>query len=170
MGKILPRPERNRSNRLNLNLFDIVFTIILLAFSLFSYLRGALREMLSLLGLAGGFLAATWYAGSLADKLSPFLPSQDASELLSFVLIIVAGYFLGLFLGGFSDYFRRAPESDLSRLLGGLIGFAKGTTISLALFWAVQTYLTTFQDEMTGSIIGGMLAGMLDFLQGTGLI
>lgn len=155
---------------MSLNLFDIVFAIIILAFTMFSYLRGALRELLSLLGLAGGFLAATWYAPGLADQLQPFLPAGNAAELLSFVLIMVAGYFFGLFLGGFSDYFRRAPEGDLSRIIGGVIGFGKGATISLAVLWSVQTYLTTFQDEMVESWIGNVLVGLLDFLQGTGLI
>lgn len=149
---------------MNINLFDVVFAIILVAFTLLSYLRGAVQELLGLIGLAGGFFAAIWYAADLAELLRPLLPDDNAAELLSFVLIMMMGYIAGAFLSGFSDRMHRAPASSVSRVLGALIGLAKGATVSLALHWVIQIYIPAFQDEMAQSRIGSWLAGMLGYL------
>ena len=155
---------------MSLNLFDIVFILILLSFTLMSYLRGAVKEVLALIGLAGGFLVATHSAGSLAGQLHPLLEDSNAAELLAFVLLMVLGYFVGLFLAGFSDLFRREPEGEVSHLLGGLVGFAKGITISLALLWVVRVYIPAFQDEMAESTIGSWLSSLMRALERIDLI
>ena len=155
---------------MSINLFDIVFVIILVSFTLMSYLRGAVKEFLVLVGLAAGFMAATRYAQPLAQQLNPLLQDENAAELLSFVLLMVLGYFVGAFLAGFSDMFRRSPESVLSQLIGGVVGFGKGITISLALLWVVRVYVTPFQDEMAGSVIGSWLGSLLSYLEGFNLI
>ncbi len=150
---------------MGINLFDVVFILILLSFTLLSALRGAVKELLALLGLAVGFIAARWYAATLAEQLRPLLPDDNAAELLAFVLIVLMGYFVGVFLSGFSELFRRAPESGLSQLLGAVVGFAKGTTVSLALYWVILTYIPAFQDEMAQSRVGGMLAVLVQQLE-----
>lgn len=155
---------------MSINLFDVVFVIILLAFTLLSFLRGAVKEVLGLVGLVGGFLVATRYARPLAEQLNPLLQDESAAELLAFVLLILLGYFVGIFLAGFSDLFRRAPESTVSQLVGGGVGFVKGITISLALLWVVRVYIPAFQDEMAGSAIGSWLGSLLTYLEQMRLI
>ncbi len=155
---------------MNINLFDIVFVIVLVSFTVLSFLRGAVKEVLALLGLAGGFLAATRYARPLAQQLNPLLQDGQAAQLLAFVLVMVLGYFVGVFLGGFSDLFRRSPQGALSQLVGGVVGFAKGITISLALLWVVRAYIPPFQEEMAGSMIGSWLGSLLTYLERIRLI
>jgi membrane protein required for colicin V production len=155
---------------LSLSLFDIVFLLVLLSFTLLGYLRGALKEFMALLGLVGGFLVATRYAEPLAGQINPLLQDENAARLLAFVLLMVLGYFLGAFLAGFSDLFRRTPEGALSQLLGGLVGFGKGVTVALALLWVVRVYIPAFQDEMADSMIGSWLARLLGYLERTHLL
>lgn len=155
---------------MSIHLFDIVFVLIIVSFCLLSYLRGALRELLSLLGLVGGFMAATRYSATLAQQLNPLLQDEHASELLAFVLLMVLGYFVGVFLAGFSDMFRRSPEGGLSQFLGALVGFAKGVTVALALLWVVRVYIPAFQDEMADSVIGSWLGSLLSYLQRINLV
>jgi membrane protein required for colicin V production len=150
---------------LSIHLFDVVFVIIIVSFSLLSYLRGAMREILSLIGLVGGFMAATRYTQALAAQLNPLLQDEKSAELLAFVLIMMLGYFLGAFLAGFGDLFRRSPEGVLSQVVGGLVGFAKGVTVALALLWVVRVYIPAFQDEMADSVIGSWLGSLLSYLQ-----
>lgn len=155
---------------MSVNLFDVIFCIVLLAFTLFSALRGAVRELLVLAGLVGGFLVATHYAKALAVQLNPLLRDQAAAELLAFVLLLVAGYLVGVFLASFGDLFRAGRPGCLNHLAGGVLGFAKGITISLALYWAVIAYLPTFQDEMAGSVIGAWLGHLMAYLVHAGLL
>lgn len=155
---------------MSINLFDIVFVVILVSFTLLSYLRGAVKEILVLLGMAAGFLAATRYAAPLAEQLNPLLQDENAAELLAFVLLMVLGYFVGAFLAGFSDMFRRAPESTLSQIVGGVVGFGKGITVALALLWVVRVYVPAFQDEMADSVIGSWLGSLLSTLERLNLI
>jgi len=155
---------------LSLNLFDVIFVIIIVSFTLLSFLRGAVKELLALLGLAGGFLVATHYAAPLARHLDPLLQDRSAAELLAFVLLMVVGYFVGVFLAGFSDLFRHTPAGVVSQLAGAVVGFVKGVTIALALFWVVRVYIPAFQDEMAGSSIGTLLGSLLQTLEGMNLI
>lgn len=155
---------------MSLNLFDIVFALILLSFTLMSYLRGAVKESLVLLGLVGGFVVGVHSAGALALRLRPLLEDTNAAELLAFVLLMVLGYFAGLFLASFSDLFRRGPEGELSHLLGGVVGLVKGITISLALLWVVNVYIPAFQDELGGSVIGTWLATLMRLLKHANVI
>jgi membrane protein required for colicin V production len=155
---------------LSINLFDVIFVVILISFTLLSYLRGVVKELIVLIGLAGGFVAATHYSKALAGQLNPLLQDPSAAELLAFVLLIVAGYLLGVFVAGFSDMFRRAPEGPLSQLAGGVVGFAKGVTICLALYWVIKVHIPAFQDELAGSVIGNWLGGLLHTLERSNLI
>lgn len=149
---------------MSVNLFDVIFAIVVVAFTLLSLLRGVLRELLVLLGLVGGFLAGTHYARALAVQLNPLLQDRGAAELLAFVLLMVAGYLVGVFLASFSDLLRRDREGCVGHIAGGVLGFAKGVTISLALYWVVMTYIPSFQDEMAGSFIGALLGKLMAYL------
>ncbi len=155
---------------MTINLFDIVFLILLGSFTLLSYLKGAMKELFGLVGLAGGYVAAHWYAPSLAGMLEPLLPDANGAELLSFAVIMMAGYFVGTFLGGFSDLFRNSAESALSRLLGAGIGFFKGLVLALALYSVIESYIPAFQDEMSRSWIAGRLAELMAYFQRMNLI
>lgn len=153
-----------------MNLFDLIFLALLAIFTLLSYLRGMLQEIFTLIGLFGGFLVASWYSSDLADLISPLIPDSSISELLSFGLILLLGYYMSIFLGGMSDLFHNEPESGLARLGGGAIGFCKGLTLCLAVYWIVSHYIPSFQPELAQSWMGDWMALMLNKLKQTGII
>ena len=150
---------------LDFKVFDVAILILLVSFTLMSYLRGAMKEFFGLLGLCAGFFAANWYSPRLAEMVRPLLPDGHGAELLSFVLIMVAGYLAGSFLAGFLDTFRRTPESGLSRLVASSIGFAKGVIISLAVQWVIMAYLPEFQGHLRGSWAAGRLDSILTYFK-----
>lgn len=155
---------------MSFNFLDIIFLILLASFTLLSYVKGAIRELFGFLGLVGGYVAAHWYASSLSVMVEPLLPDANGAELLSFAVIMMAGYFVGNFLGGFSDLFRNSPEGPLSRLVGGGIGFFKGLVLALALYSIIENYIPAFQDEMADSWIAGRLADLMAYLQRVNVI
>jgi len=154
----------------NANFFDVVFVGLLALFFLLSYMRGMVKELFTLMGLVLGFMAGTWYAGALAGQLRPMLPDQEIADLLSFLLIMLGCYFLGIFLGGVSDFFRQEPIGPFSRIMGGVIGLAKGLVMSLAVYWVIVNYIPSFQHTMSESWMGARLGNLLLFLQEKNLI
>lgn len=155
---------------MELNVLDIVFAGLIVAFTLISMMRGAVREVLSLIGLVGGFLLASRYYGALADRVEAIMPDRALGELLSFLAILVAGYFAGSLLSGFGDLLGAKRRGLLDRLLGASFGFGKGTTISLALYWVIKEYIPPFQDELASSLVAENLARLLDVISGLKLI
>jgi uncharacterized membrane protein required for colicin V production len=149
---------------LSINLFDILFVIVLVAFTLLSFLRGAVMELITLLGLTGGLIAARHYAAPLARQLEPLLSDRNAAELLAFVLVVLLGYFAGVFLAGFGDMLRSGPAGTLSQVLAGMVGFCKGVAVSVAMLWVVEQYVPAFQDELAGSWIGSWLEVLVTYL------
>ena len=150
---------------MSINLFDAIFLILVLTFTVLSFMRGMMKEVLGLLGIAMGFLAAGWYAPNLAEIVRPLLPDAKTSELLAFILIMMAGYFVGTFLAGFGSQFLPSPKTPTGRMVGGVIGFGKGLIFALALFWVVRNYIPPFQDELARSPIGGMLGEIIAYFQ-----
>ena len=151
-------------------LFDAIFLILMLGFTILSFMRGMIKEVLGLLGIALGFLAANWYAPNLAEIVRPLLPFDKTPELLSFFLIMMAGYFVGRFLSGFGGLIMPFTKSLSGRVIGGVIGFGKGLVFSLAVFWVVRYYIEPFQDELNLSNIGKVLGEIIDYFQQLGWI
>ena len=60
--------------------FDVIVLIVLLVSALIAFLRGAIREMLTILGVVGG-MAAAWYAGPLLiPHMEGWLGVQEGVE------------------------------------------------------------------------------------------
>ena len=151
---------------MSINLFDGIFLITMLVATLISFKKGMMRELLGLLGIGVGFLAAGRYAPNVAEVVKPLLPDEKTSALLGFILIMMAGYFLGRFLAGFGGMVLPFPQSFLGRLIGGVVGFAKGVVFSLAIYWVVDKYIPPFQDELGAARIGGMLMDIISYFRG----
>ena len=155
---------------MSFNLFDLILLVICLAFALFSYMRGALRELPSLIGLGVGYLAAHRFYADLSDLLEPIVRDRSLTELLSFILIIALGYLVGTFVSGFGDMLRRKPPGIINSLGGAAIGLMKGLVISLAVFWVIDAYIVVFQDELAESLSAPFLAQLMDILAGYSLL
>ena len=165
--------ESQRAERtadVNANIFDLIFIGLIVLFFLLSYMRGVVKELFTLLGLVLGFWAASTYADDVAVQLRPMLPDHETANLLSFLLIMLGCYFVGIFLGGVSDLFRQESMGPFSRMLGGLIGLGKGVVLSLAVFWIISKYLPAFHEELGRSWMGARLENLLHFLQQKQLI
>ena len=155
---------------MNFNVLDIIFIALIVSFTLLSMMRGAVKEVLSLLGLVGGFFLANWFYADLAGQIGGLLPDPALAEVASYLLILVAGYVGVMFLGGLGEAFRSHHHVLLNRGLGGMIGIVKGTTISLALHWMIISYIPPFQDELSESMLARELGQLFSFMEGLNLI
>jgi len=110
-----------------MNYFDIFLCAIIAFFAIRSILRGAIREIFSLLALIAGVIISCRYYALAAAFLIPHINNPPARKMLAFsgifllvsVAINIAGWLIAKFI-------RLSP---LDRFAGFFIGIAKGYLI-----------------------------------------
>jgi membrane protein required for colicin V production len=125
--------------------FDVLVLIVLLVSALIAFLRGAIREILTILGVVGG-LAAAWYAGPLLiphmegwlgvkegaepEKLLGILPYDLLAHILSYGLIfIVVVIVLSVISHMIAETARAIGLGPVDRTLGVIFGLARGVLL-----------------------------------------
>lgn len=116
----------------SIGLLDILFIAILVISVLVGLIRGAVREILSLVGLiVAVYLAFTFSDMVSRDYVSRFFESPKVSYIVSFILIIIAAIFaIALINLLFSQLLRASGLSFVNRFFGMIFGVIRGTVIS----------------------------------------
>jgi len=106
--------------------FDIGVTIALILSGVWSFCRGLIRELLSLLGLiAAAVLSIRGYAYG-ANLLAPFIAAEWVRQAVSFAVIFLAVMAVAMLCSTMLRLIiRTVGLSLLDRLLGGVFGLAK---------------------------------------------
>lgn len=115
----------------SVGLLDIVFIAILSISILIGLIRGAIREVLSLVGLAAALYLAFKFSDMVSKNyVSQFFEQPKISYIISFILIIVAAIFtialINLFI---SQLLKASGLSFINRLLGLVFGALRGAII-----------------------------------------
>lgn len=115
----------------SIGILDIVFIAILVISILVGLIRGAIREVLSLVGLAIAIYLALSFSETLSkDYVSKFFEDAKVSYIISFILIIVAAIFaIALFNLFLSQLLKASGLSFINRLLGMAFGVIRGVLI-----------------------------------------
>ena len=126
---------------------DLLMGLVLLMFVPIGLWRGALREWMTLAGIAlGGLLASSW-GGAWGDDLSR-ASGMDAN-LAAFT--VATAFFLGTTLvvgyGGGVTLPYRPDLTGANRALGALLGRANGTLILSGLLQLMQRHLFAGRDD-----------------------
>jgi membrane protein required for colicin V production len=125
-----------------MNAFDILVGVVLVYGLVRGLFRGLVKELSSIIGVLGGFLAAYSFYGVIGGYLSGMVSSPAYRNLLAFLIIfgavvvtvnllaIVVKYLLKIVFLGWLD-----------RLGGVVFGFVKGALIVSVLFLALTAFL-----------------------------
>lgn len=129
-----------------LNWVDVLILAIVLASVLMGGVRGAIREMFSLVG----WFAAFWVASLMSPKGEQWLTGMVSSPafrwLVSFALIFIAGLVLVELVGNVLGYLAgKAGLKSLDRLLGALFGLLRGAFLVVVL--VALAGMTPFSQE-----------------------
>jgi uncharacterized membrane protein required for colicin V production len=150
---------------LSVNVYDILFVALPVALFLLGYVRGAWRELLSLAGVSAGAILGARYHHALATQIISVFADRDFASLLAFIAFLLAGYFVGGFLGGLADHQTRTrAASSGERLLAALFGGLKGVVLDLSIYWIVLSYIPTFQAELRHSRVADSVGELLKLL------
>ncbi|MFT7228054.1 MAG: membrane protein required for colicin V production [Methylophilaceae bacterium] len=99
-----------------------------------SMMRGAMKEMLAILGWIAAFYVAKAYSPLLATFLPEGIPTEALKTLIAFIILLIAVLFLnGLLTMAVSGVISKVGLGWINRFLGMLFGFAKGLLISCVL-------------------------------------
>lgn len=110
---------------------DQLFAIILLASGILGYIRGFIREAISLLF----WLVALWVAWHYSDLVNPWLGGALAEpgirEWAGRAIVLLIVLLVGALVGGIAGYFahRAAGLAVVDRLVGATFGLLRGVVI-----------------------------------------
>ena len=146
--------------------FDIA-VLIVLGFSLiFSLMKGFVREIFSLLAYVGGYLMAVKYQGAVAQVLMESIPSKPIAKLISFVAIFIITSIIISLMGRVAKglLWSGTDLSMFDRILGGLVGLARGVVILVAIMFPLQFFPKILNEITQDSYTSPYLNQVLSFV------
>ncbi len=128
------------------NWVDFIILAILLLSIFGGLARGFLREVLAILLWVVSFLVASMFSSSVAGIFSGGDTISPLTLCLSFLMLFVITFILGLFLNLLIlGTFESSGAGFFNRLLGGLFGVLRGFLINLILIFLIG--LTSFSQS-----------------------
>jgi membrane protein required for colicin V production len=146
--------------------FDIVVYSIIGLSVIFSLFKGFVKEVFSLLSYLGGYLMASKYQGVFSQLLMESIPSKPIAKLIAFVGIYIMTAIIISLMGRVARGFIMSATqlSGFDRLAGGIVGFARGVMIVVALTFPLQFFPEVGKKLMKDSQTAPHLAKVLTFV------
>lgn len=117
------------SGNIHFNYLDIVFIIIISAFSIYGLIRGFVKEIVSIISIVLGFYIALYWYEEAARYLAGF-KNQNLQNILGFILVFIVASLILSLLGKLVSLALKGIELGcINYLLGLVFGFAKGVFV-----------------------------------------
>ena len=146
--------------------FDIFVSVVLGISLIFSLMKGFVREIFSLLAYVGGYLMAVKYQDTLARILMESIPSKPIAKLAAFAAIYIVTAIIISLMGKIAKgmLWSGTDLSMFDRLLGGVVGLARGVVIMVAITFPLQFFPEVSKKLTEDSYTAPYLAKVLDFV------
>ena len=133
-------------------MLDIAIISIIVLSGVLGLLRGAIREILGLIGLIVAAIISQQMSEFIADMLAPSIPSANVVGLLSFALpFMVVLIIWGVLAGMLTPRLRPVVFYFFDRPLGFLLGLGRGV-ILVALFYMAGLLLVQHEDGLPHAV------------------
>lgn len=117
-----------------MTVFDYAVLVIIGISILVSLMRGAVREIISLLGWFAAFYVARTYAMQMVPLMPYDIPSEKLKILAAFVILFLAVLLIASLISiAISGLLKSIGLGWVNRLLGGVFGFFRGLLIVVVL-------------------------------------
>lgn len=120
---------------------DFVFGILICASVAAGFAKGFIRIGVGFIAAAAGIVLASWFYGTAAAWLIPYVTSPGVANILGFLtvlaIVLTFGSLVGMLL---VRMFKLVGLSWLDRLLGGLFGAVRGLLVSVALLMIMLAF------------------------------
>ena len=146
--------------------FDIFVSAVLGISLIFSLMKGFVREIFSLLAYVGGYFMAVKYQDTLARILMESIPSKPIAKLAAFAAIYIITAIIISLMGKIAKgmLWSGTDLSMFDRLLGGVVGLARGVAIMVAITFPLQFFPEVSKKITEDSYSAPYLAMVLDFV------
>jgi len=150
-----------------MNFFDIIFTLIIIVFFLFSFSRGSLRALLSAVGIGLGYLVAERFHERYVGITLQYLSDYAQAKIVTYLALFAIGIIIGILLSAIIRimYSLQNPTFP-SRVLGGLLGILMGSLVCLLILFVVEEYLPSFSDDLSLSFYTPWLKNIKEIISG----
>ena len=127
-----------------MNSLDIFFLILITTSTLYSFIRGLVRQIFSFLAIILGFLGASYAYGFPAGWIQSWIANQTLAQILGFVLLfLLIALVLSLLGKLLSQLVKKMDLSWADRFGGAAFGFLK----AIFLIAVVLLVLTAFSPQ-----------------------
>ena len=146
--------------------FDISLTIALILSGVWGCLRGLVRAILSLIGLAAASVLAVRGYPDIAQRLAPLIATLWVRQATGFALIFLAVMAVAMVCSALLRFaLRAAGLSLMDRLLGGLFGLAKVILVVSVLLMMANKFSPSVRAQLEAdSALAPYLFRNADFL------
>lgn len=153
---------------LEINFLDIGIILFLLVFMARGFMRGLVQEVAGLVGIILAFALARRFQNQMHDILSQLFGNEEWTYLLSYtvIFILVMGG-MALVATGIRRLIAITFTAWLDRILGGVLGFAKGLLLATAVFYIVRRVLpgsALIENSQLAPILDAMIRYLENFL------
>lgn len=137
---------------------DVAIIMVTTVLIVFGYVKGAVRQIFTILGIVIGFLVALQFSNTLAQHLVKAVRSQGLSQIVAFslffLLTAVVFYLIGTLL---KEVIRVSFLGFFDRLLGAVVGLAIGLLVS----WAITMLVAYAGDSGRATVRDSAIAPTL---------
>lgn len=113
-----------------MTVFDYAVLLILGISVLISLMRGAVKELLSVLGWILAFYVAQYYSSELSPLLPEDIPTETLKTLAAFIILFLSVLLISSLVAlAISTLLQKVGLGWFNRLLGGVFGFMRGLVI-----------------------------------------
>ncbi|MCG8449742.1 MAG: CvpA family protein [Pirellulales bacterium] len=141
--------------------YDILMLLVLLAATLFGFWKGMAWQVASLASLVLSYFAALRFADQLAPMISNHAPWNKFVAMLA--IYIATSFVIWTLFRLVSGIIDKVKMESFDHQMGGLIGFAKGVLLCIAVtFFAVTILPQSQKDMIIASQAGQYIVRLLD--------
>ena len=125
-----------------MNGFDIAVAIVLSLFLIIGILRGFIKEIASLFGLAISFAVASLFYSFGSGLLDPFIETASYRDVLGFLLAFLVTYVIMAVITLLTDkVIKTTMNKPLNIIMGALVGLLKGIFLAALLLLVVSAFV-----------------------------
>jgi uncharacterized membrane protein required for colicin V production len=135
-----------------LNKVDVILIIIILIPTYIGFKKGFLKSIFSLIGIIAGLILATMFHTSLIPFFKIFIRDNRIINLVSFLIILIAVYFIIIFIAIRISRINQVTKT-LDKISGLFLGFIKGVIAASLIGFIFFNFNVFSEITMRGSVI-----------------